>query len=171
MWQCLWSSHASVPARAHQHFFLFNLLFSDAPCDPSTPSSEYTRYHRLQNVLVSIIHHILYIESWIKSEIIYSIHIPFFSYLRIKYTTISLLFAPSGISLSKKNKKNRMAASILEEQFDQKHIFLGALHPNLLLSTGTLTCHVVARGAWYRQLESVYYPWFVLAWPPRGCTI
>jgi hypothetical protein len=65
--------------------FFFNWFFSDAPCDPSTPSSEYTRYHRLQ-----------------KSGIIYSIHIPFFSYLRIKFTTISLLFSPSGISLSKK---------------------------------------------------------------------
>jgi hypothetical protein len=33
------------------------------PCDPSTPSSKYTQYHRLQNVLASINHHILYIES------------------------------------------------------------------------------------------------------------
>jgi hypothetical protein len=89
---CLWSARASVPARVHQHFFSFNLFFSDAPCDPSMPSSEYTRYHRLQNVLASNNHHILYIESWKKSGIIYSIHIPFFLYLRIKFTTISLLF-------------------------------------------------------------------------------
>jgi hypothetical protein len=85
--------------------FFFNLFFSDAPCDPSMPSSEYTQCNRLQNVLASINHHILYIASWIKSGIIYSIHIPFFSCLRIKFTTISLLFSPSGISPSKKKPK------------------------------------------------------------------
>jgi hypothetical protein len=75
-------AHQSRPVRI-KNCFLFNLFFSDAPCDPSTPSSEYTWYHRLQNVLAS------------------------------------------GISLSKKNTKktNRMAASVLEEQLDQKHIF------------------------------------------------
>jgi hypothetical protein len=103
---CLWSARVSVPARAHQHFFSFNLFFSNAPCDPSMPSSEYTWYHGLQNVLASINYHILCIESWIKSGI-YSIHIPFFSYLRIKFTTISLLFSPSGISLSKKKTKTK----------------------------------------------------------------
>jgi hypothetical protein len=40
------------------------------------------------------------------------------------YNHFTPLF-PSGISLSKKNnkKKQHMAASILEEQFDQKHIY------------------------------------------------
>jgi hypothetical protein len=97
---CLVSARVSPGPCASTFFFL--QFFSDAPSDPSTPSSEYTWYHRLQNVLASINHHILYIESRIKCGIIYSIHIPFFSYQRIKFTTISLLFSPSGISLSKK---------------------------------------------------------------------
>jgi hypothetical protein len=83
------------PGPCASTFFFFN-FFSDAPCDPSTPSSEYTQYHRLQNVLASNQ------SSHFISGIKYSIHIPFFSFLRIKFTTISLLFSPSGISLSKK---------------------------------------------------------------------
>jgi hypothetical protein len=111
------SARQSRPVRINI-FFFFNLFFFDAPCDPSTPSSKYTRYHRLQNVLASINHHILYIESWIKSGIIYFIHIPFFSYLRIKFTTISLLFSPSGISLpgvSKKKKKIHFGGTVWPE--------------------------------------------------------
>jgi hypothetical protein len=65
---CLWSVHVSPGPCASTFFPLQFIIFWRTLW---SVNAKYTRYHHLQNVLASINHHILNIESWKKSGIIF----------------------------------------------------------------------------------------------------
>jgi hypothetical protein len=102
----LWSARTSVPARAHQHFSSSIYSF---------PTHPVIRQRHLANIRGTT-------ASRMWNNIFNSYPILF---IRIKFNTTFSLTPLFPVWKVKKNKqKNRMAASILEEQFDQKHIYL-----------------------------------------------